>query len=191
MTVRPGLPTTSPMMRMFMSVHAGLRGAMASNGSRYNRVPSRDPVDPTDTLLALAAATTWDGGGGVVSALKGALSTLAPFDAGELALSMPTGYRRWTFTEDESPLAADDLLFTMCRRDTILRIDEPSGASAFPETSARLRRRGFMSLLAVPLHAAGGPDGAVVLARSFGWAFSGTFVLTVPVMVALAGLRLE
>ena len=148
-------------------------------------------MDPTDTLLALAAATTWDGGDGVVSALKAALATLAPFEAGELALSMPTGYRRWTFTDDESPLAGDDLLFTMCRRDTILRIDEPSGASAFPDTSARLRRRGFMSLLAVPLHAAGGPDGAVVLARGFGWAYAGTSIRTVAVCVAMAGLCLE
>jgi hypothetical protein len=148
-------------------------------------------LEPTETLLALAAATTWDGGDGVVSALKGALTTLAPFDAGELALSMPTGYRRWTFTEEESPLAGDDLLATVCRRDTPLRIDAPDGAEPFPETAGRLRRRGYMSLLALPLHAAGGPDGGVVLARRYGWAFAGTSMRTVSVCVAMAGLCLE
>ncbi len=151
----------------------------------------RGPLEPTETLLALAAATTWDGGDGVVSTLKDALTGLAPFDAGELALSMPTGYRRWTFTDDESPIAADDLLLAVSRREAPLRIDAPEGAAGFPETSARLRRRGFMSLLAVPLHVAGGPEGAVVLARRFGWAYAGTSIRTVSVCVAMAGLCLE
>ena len=148
-------------------------------------------MEPTETLLALAAATTWDGGDGVVSVLKGALAALAPYEAGELALSMPTGYRRWTFTEEDAPLAGDDLLATICRRDSPLRIDDPEGAAAFPETAARLRRRGLMSLLAVPLHAAGGPDGGVVLARHYGWAYAGTSMRTVSVCVSMAGLCLE
>ncbi len=46
-------------------------------------------LESNQTLLALAAATTWDGGDGVVSTLRSTLCTLAPFDAGELALSMP------------------------------------------------------------------------------------------------------
>jgi hypothetical protein len=142
-------------------------------------------------MLALAAATTWDGGDGVVSTLRSALSVMAPFDAGELALFMPTGYRRWTFTEDEDPLAGDDFLIYLGRRDVPVRIDQPEEAEAFPETAARLRRRGLMSALGVPLNGAGGPEGAVVLARRFGWAYAGTSLRTVSVCVAMAGLCLE
>jgi hypothetical protein len=148
-------------------------------------------LESNQTLLALAAATTWDGGDGVVSTLRAALSAMAPFDAGELALSMPTGFRRWTFTDAEEPLAADDLLLETARHDVPLRIDQPEEACRFPETAARMRRRGFMSLLAVPLNAAGGPEGAVVLARTFGWAYAGTSMRPVSVCVAMAGLCLE
>ncbi len=63
-------------------------------------------MESNQTLLALAAATTWDGGDGVVSTLRTTLSALAPFDAGELALSMPTGFRRWTFTDEEDACSA-------------------------------------------------------------------------------------
>ena len=148
-------------------------------------------LESNQTLLALAAATTWDGGDGVVSTLRTTLSTLAPFDAGELALSMPTGFRRWTFTDEEEPVAADDLLLDVSRHDVPLRIDQPDEAAPFPETAARLRRRGHMSMLAVPLNAAGGPDGAVVLARRFGWAYAGTSMRSVSVCVSMAGLCLE
>ena len=147
-------------------------------------------MESNQTLLALAAATTWDGGNGVVSTLRATLSTLAPFDAGELALSMPTGYRRWTFTDEEEPVAADDLLVDVSRHDMPLRIDQPDDAASFPETAARMRRRGFMSMLAVPLSAAGGPDGAVVLARRFGWAYAGTSMRAVSVCVSMGGLCL-
>jgi len=149
------------------------------------------PLESNQTLLALAAATTWDGGDGVVSTLRATLCALAPFDAGELALSMPTGFRRWTFTDEEDPVAADDLLLDAARHDMPLRIDQPDEAAPFPETAARMRRRGFMSMLAVPLNAAGGPEGAVVLARRFGWAYAGTSMRAVSVCVSMAGLCLE
>lgn len=148
-------------------------------------------MELTQTLLALAAATSWDGGDGVVSTLRDALAEAAPFDAGELALSMPTGFRRWTFTQDEDMLTADDLLLELCHRDAPLRFDEPGEVVAFPETAARWRRRGFLSALALPLGAAGGPEGGVVLARHFGWAFAGTSVRAVSVSVSMAGLCLE
>ena len=115
-------------------------------------------MELTQTLLALAAATSWDGGDGVVSTLRDALAAAAPFDAGELALSMPTGFRRWTFTQDEEMLAADDLLLELCHRDTPLRFDQPDEVAPFPDTAARWRRRGFQSALGLPLGAAGGPD---------------------------------
>jgi hypothetical protein len=148
-------------------------------------------LESTQTLLALAAATTWDGGDGVVSTLRTALAAEAPFDAGELALFMPTGYRRWTFTDDEDPLAGDDLLLYLARRDVPFRIDQPEEADAFPETAARLRRRGLLSALGVPLNAAGGPEGAVLLARRFGWAYAGTSMRAVSASVGMAGLCLE
>jgi hypothetical protein len=148
-------------------------------------------LELTQTLLALAAATSWDGGDGVVSTLREALASAAPFDAGELALSMPTGYRRWTFTEEEDPLAGDDLLAQLCQRDTPLRFDHADELAPFPDTAARWRRRGFQSALALPLGAAGGPEGGVVLARRFGWAFAGTSMRAVSVSVSMAGLCLE
>ena len=148
-------------------------------------------MEPTQTLLALAAATTWDGGDAVVSTLRDALAAIAPFDAGELALAMPTGFRRWTFTDDEEPLAGDDLLLDLPRRDAPFRIDHWGDVDAFPDTQERLRRRGLLSALAVPLHSAGGPDGGVVLARRFGWAYAGVSIREVSVCVSMAGLCLE
>jgi hypothetical protein len=148
-------------------------------------------LEPTQTLLALAAATTWDGGDAVVSTLRDALAAIAPFDSGELALAMPTGFRRWTFTDDEEPLAGEDLLLDLPRRDAPLRIDHQGDADAFPDTQERLRRRGLLSALAVPLHTAGGPDGGVVLARRFGWAYAGVSIREVSVCVGMAGLCLE
>jgi hypothetical protein len=148
-------------------------------------------LEPTHTLLALAAATTWDGGDGVVSTLRAALETIAPYDAGELALAMPTGFRRWTFTQDEEPIAGDDLLLDLPRRDAPFRVDHPEDAAAFPDTQARLRRRGFLAVLAIPLHSAGGPDGGVILARRYGWAYAGTSMREVTVCVGMAGLCLE
>jgi hypothetical protein len=148
-------------------------------------------VEQAQTLLALAAATTWDGGDGVVSTLRSALSTLAPFDAGELCLFMPTGYRRWTFTADEEPLAGDDLLIYLGRHDAPVRFDQPDELEAFPETAALLGRRHLLSALGVPLNGAGGPEGAVVLARKFGWAYAGTSLKAVSVCVSMAGLCLE
>src|SRR3954465_5331526 len=127
---RPGLPTTSPMMRMFIPDHAS-----PGTGERQmddDIIGRRTPLDSTQTLLALAAATTWDGGDGVVSVLRSALVAIAPYDAGELALAMPTGFRRWTFTDDVEPIVGDDLLLDLPRRDAPFRIDHPEDAAPFP-----------------------------------------------------------
>src|ERR1044071_2220244 len=86
------------------------------------------PLESNQTLLALGAPTTWDGGDGVVSTLRSTLCALAPFDAGELALSMPTGFRRWTFTDEEEPVAADDLLMDVARQDLAPPIDQADRA---------------------------------------------------------------
>src|SRR5438270_8888005 len=150
MMERPGLPTTSPMIRMFMVSGEARRARREPRSvvrpSPCGQIPGdiigrADPLELTETLLALAAATTWDGGEGVLAALREALSVAAPFDAGELALFMPTGYRRWTFTGDEDPLAGDDVLLYVCRRDARLRSDQPEAADAFPEPAAGRPRR--------------------------------------------------
>lgn len=149
------------------------------------------PADLTRALLAVAAATTWDGGDAVVSTLRGFLREWAPYDEGELALSIPTGYRRWTLTEDDELLAAEDLLRELSGRESPLRVDTLEQGDRFPRTVARLRERGLASFLALPLGAAGGPDGAVVLARRFGWAYAGVSERPLAAVVAMAGLCLE
>ena len=68
-------------------------------------------------LLALASSVSWDGGDGVVGVLRALLSEAAPFDAGEVAVAHPAGFQRWTLTEDESPLAGEDLLMHVSAMD--------------------------------------------------------------------------
>jgi hypothetical protein len=148
-------------------------------------------LELTRALLALAAATTWDGGDALVSTLRGFLKETVPFDEGELALTIPTGYRRWTLTEDDEPLAAEDLLAEMCAREAPLRVDTLEEADRFPRTVTRLRQRGLASFLALPLGAAGGPEGAVLLARRFGWAFAGVPERPLAAAAAMAGICLE
>jgi len=148
-------------------------------------------LDLTRALLALAAATTWDGGDAVVSTLRDVLRDAVAFDDGEVALTVPTGYRRWTLTEDEESLVAEDFLAALGERDTPLRVDTLEEADRFPRTVARLRERGLASLLALPLGAAGGPEGAVVLARRFGWGFAGVAEKPLAAVAAMAGLCLE
>jgi hypothetical protein len=148
-------------------------------------------MDLTRTLLALVGATTWDGGDALVSTLRGYLKEAVPFDGGELAVSMPTGYRRWTLTEDDEPLSGDDLLAELCGRESPLRVDTLEEADRFPRTVARLRQRGLASFLALPLGSAGGPEGGVVLARSFGWAYAGVSEWPLAAAAAMAGLCLE
>jgi hypothetical protein len=148
-------------------------------------------LELTRALLALAAATTWDGGDAVVAVLRDYLRETVPFDEGELALTVPTGYRRWTLTEDEEELAAEDLLGELCGRETPLRVDTLEEADRFPRAAARLRQRGLASFLALPLGAAGGPEGSVILARRFGWAFAGVSERPLAAAAAMAGLCLE
>jgi hypothetical protein len=50
---------------------------------------------------------------------------------------------------------------------------------------------GLRCLLALPLASAGGPDGAVVLARNFGWAFAGAPLGFLLPVAGMAGLCLE
>ncbi len=144
-----------------------------------------------EKLLALVASASWDGGEGVVSTLLPMLQEVAPFDAGEVAVLRPIGFDRWTLTDDDSPVAAEDFLLHMSGADEPLRIDELSELERWPRTRDALKERGLRSLLALPLSPAGGPEGAVVLARRQGWAFVAVWLHVLTPLVSMTGLCLE
>lgn len=144
-----------------------------------------------EKLLSLVASASWDGGEGVVSTLLPMLQEVAPFDAGEVAVLRPIGFDRWTLTDDESPVAAEDFLLHISGADEPLRIDERSELERWPRTRDALKERGLLSLLALPLSPAGGPEGAVVLARRQGWAFVAVWLHVLTPLVSMAGLCLE
>jgi hypothetical protein len=125
-----------------------------------------------------------------VRALGALLKQSAPYDAGELAVLGAVGFERWTLTDDDEAVAAEDLLLQLTRRRQALRLDHPGELAAFPRTRERMARRGLQSLLALPLSAPGSPQGAVVLARRYGWAFVAAPVSSFQELVALAGLCL-
>jgi GAF domain len=141
-------------------------------------------------LLALAASVSWDGGEGVLRALRQILREDAPFDAGEVALQRSPGFQRWTLTDDDEPLAADDLLELASRADAPIRIDDMQEPGFAPHTRERMARRGMRSCLALPLCGAGGPEGVVVVAREHGWAFAGVSLPTLWPLASMAGLCL-
>jgi len=147
-------------------------------------------LDLPRKLIELTAAIGADGGDGVVRVLGALLKQSAPYDAGELAVLGAVGFERWTLTDDDDAVAAEDLLLQLTRRREAVRLDHPGELAAFPRTCERMARRGLQSLLALPLSAPGSPEGAVVLARRHGWAFVAAPVSLFQDLVALAGLCL-
>lgn len=147
--------------------------------------------DLTEALLGLVSATSWDGGQGLVHALGEALAAGTPFDAGEVAFAQPVDFRRWSFTEDEHDVVAADLLMHVGVCGKPLRVDDLPELEEFPATLENLRARGLQSLLLFPLAPAGGPVGAIVLARRFGWAFAGAPIGYLWPLARMGGLCLE
>lgn len=147
--------------------------------------------DLTEALLGLVSATSWDGGQGVVNALGEALAAGTPFDAGEVAFAQPVDFRRWSFTESESDLVAADLLAHVGVCGQPLRVDDLPELEEFPATLESMRAQGLQSLLLFPLAPAGGPVGAIVLARRFGWAFAGAPIGYLWPLARMGGLCLE
>jgi hypothetical protein len=141
-------------------------------------------------LLALAASVSWDGGDGVLRTLRQILREDAPFDAGEVALSRSPGFQRWTLTDDEREVAADDLLEGAASGDSPIRIDDAQEPGFAPRTRQHMAERGLRSCLALPLGGAGGPEGAIVVAREHGWAFTGVSLHTLWPVASMAGLCL-
>lgn len=148
-------------------------------------------MDLPVSLLGLARAVSWDGGDEIVRELQRILADAAPFDLGELALSGPIGFQRWTLSDDDSAVVADDLLLHVSGRREVVRFDHPEEADPFPRTRALLEGHGLKSILALPLSTAGGPDGALVLGRRHGWAFVAASIHDLWPVAGMAGLALE
>ena len=72
-----------------------------------------------------------------------------------------------------------------------VRVDDLPEVADFPRTQALLRARGLQSLLLFPLTSPGGPEGAIVLARTFGWAFAGAPLGQLQTLARMSGLCLE
>lgn len=160
-----------------------------SPGRGWQSVPK--PTDLAETLLALVASTSWDGGDELARTLRRILEKCAPFDAGEIGLCDGKDIMRWSLTDEDDEVAASDLLLHVSAQKAPLRFDDVPEVGAFPRTQSRMRSRGLRCMLALPLSSAGGPDGAVVLARTFGWAFAGAPLRFLSPVVGMTGLCLE
>lgn len=163
------------------------------------------PMDISDGLLALAGAVAPDGGRAVGQTLRALLQQAAPFDAAEAVLRRREGWAHCRLDEGEARIAGEDLLAHVVRLRAPLRLDDLPEAAAFPETHRRLSALNLRSLLAIPFSAgsdpdglelsgdpaARGPEGAVILARRFGWAFAGTSLHFLWPVAGLAGRAFE
>lgn len=148
-------------------------------------------LDLTEALLRLVAATSWDGGAGLAHALSEVIREATPFDAGEVAVAQPVEFRRWSLTDDETDVVESDLLLHVGVCGRPIRVDDLPEVVDFPRTHALLRQRGLQSLLLFPLASPGGPEGAIVLARTFGWAFAGAPLGHLWPIARMSGLCLE
>ena len=155
-------------------------------------------MDLAETLLALAGAVAPDGGRGVGRALRAILAAAAPSDAAEAVLRRPEGWACCRLDDGDADVAAADLLERVRALRAPLRLDDLPEAAAFPETQRRMAALGLRSLLAVPFAGparphlpAAGPEGAIVLARRYGWAFAGASLHVLWPVARLAGQAFE
>ena len=108
-----------------------------------------------------------------------------------MAFAQPVEFRRWSFTEAETDIVAADLLMHVGVCGQPLRVDDLPELQEFPATLENMRAQGLQSLLLFPLAPAGGPVGAIVLARRFGWAFAGAPIGYLWPLARMGGLCLE
>lgn len=146
-------------------------------------------MDLPRRLIELTAAVGADGGAGVVRALGALFKEGAPYDVGEVAVLGAAGFERWTLTDDDEAVAAEDLLIHVAQRREAIRLDHPGELAAFPGTCEGMTRRRLQSLLALPFWA-GSVEGVVVLARRHGWAFVAAPVNAFLYLAAMGGLCL-
>jgi hypothetical protein len=148
-------------------------------------------MDLETRLIGLVAATKGDGGLALRSALRSDLLALAPFDRGELAFVNEGRIERWRLDDGSSPASADDLVRHVAAHPVVVRLDDLHEAEPFPKTRSSMQALGLRSLLALPLSGAGGTEGALVLARDYGWAFAGASLRNLLPLASMAGLCLD
>jgi len=156
-------------------------------------------MDLSETLLLLVGAVAPDGGRRVGETLRAILEEAAPFDRAEAVLRRPSGWTHSRLDDGGAQVAGDDLLSRLATLRAPLRIDDLPEAASFPETERRMRALGLRSLLAVPFAAGApsggadfsGPEGAIVLARRFGWAFAGASLHFLWPVAGIAGRAFE
>jgi hypothetical protein len=149
-----------------------------------------------EVLLRIAAAVAADRGGGVRSALESALAEAAPFDMGEVVfVGGRAEPRSFPLQGAEEALVGRDLLDHVLAHGDPYRIDDWRDAEPFAETLGRLRRSGLRSVLALPFRFEESGQfpvtGALVLARSHGWAFVGASLPRLVPLAGMAGLALD
>src|SRR5882672_279926 len=156
-------------------------------------------MDLSETLLLLVGAVAPDGGRGVGQALRAILEEAVPFDAAEAVLQRPGGWAHSRLDDGDGVFPGDDLLSRLATLRAPLRIDDLPEAASLPETERRMSALGLRSLLAIPFAAGApsggaafsGPEGAIVLARRFGWAFAGASLHLLWPVAGIAGRAFE
>jgi hypothetical protein len=147
-------------------------------------------IDLARKVLALFGAVTTDGGEEVLRLLRDALTHSAPFDDGELLLTLVADLHRRPLGDDHGGVADDDVVQHLASHPAPLRIDLPSEADVLPRTRERLARARHQSLLALPIVPGEGLRGAVVLASRRSCAFAAVPLQPLVTLASAAGLAL-
>ena len=148
-------------------------------------------VSVEQDLLRLVAAVGARGQTGMREALAEILGALAPFDSAEIAFLREGEVVRWGLGPTTAPVTGDDLVRHLASHPVSLRIDHLLEAEPFPATRECLEATGLRSLLALPITATAGYEGAVVVAREYGWAFAGASLRRLEPIAAMVGLLLD
>jgi hypothetical protein len=148
-------------------------------------------VSVEQDLLRLVAAIREGGGDSLRRALTEILVSTAPFDRAEIAFVREGDVVRWGLGGTTAPVAGDDLVRHVAAHPVSVRLDHLAEAEPFPATLERMRAQGQLSLLALPIANEGGIEGAIVLARDYGWAFAGASLRRLRPIALMTGLLLD
>jgi len=148
-------------------------------------------VSVEQDLLRLVGAIRGGGGESLRHALAEILAAAAPFDRAEIAFLREGAVVRWGLGGTKEPVAGDDLVRHVSAHPASVRIDHLEEAEPFPSTQERMRAQGQLSLLALPITNEGGIEGAIVLARDYGWAFAGAPLRQLRPIALMTGLLLD
>ncbi len=148
-------------------------------------------VSVEQDLLHLVSAVRTGGGEGMRQALSAILGAVAPFDRAEIAFLREGEVVHWALGGTRGPVAGDDLVRHVAAHPVSVRVDHREEAEPFPSTAERMDAQGLASLLALPINGEGGIEGAIVLARSYGWAFAGAPLRRLRPIAVMTGLLLD